>query len=105
MIAIGELLMNGSKVYWPPRDVDGTPVHIGDRVYGMRDTYNLQDEHAFTVGGLRLQNQGGELAWVICAYDDADRYFECYDVDCKVLGKISIDISEISPCNNTKPTL
>lgn len=89
MIAFGELLMNGAKIHWPPRDVDGTPIRIGARVYGMRDTYNLRDEHSFIVGGLRLQDQGGELSWVACAYDDDSRYFECFDHDCKILGQIS----------------
>ena len=85
-LAEGMLHMNGSAVRWPPRDVDGTPVHIGAKVYGMRDTYNLHDEHDFIVGALRLQNQGGDLRWVVCAYDDDARYYECYAEDCKVMS-------------------
>lgn len=60
---------------------------IGDRAYGMRGTYGLQGGHAFIIGELRLQNQGGELAWAFYAYDDADRCFECWDADCKVIGE------------------
>lgn len=89
MIALGELFMNGCKIHWPPRDLDGARIHIGDRVYGVRDSCNFKDEHAFSVGGLRLQNKGGELVWVVCAYDDDSRYFECFDCDCKVLRSVS----------------
>lgn len=84
----GLLLMNGERAQWPPRDIDGAPVRIGSRVYGVRDSYNFQDEHEFTVGSLRLQYQGGSLGWVACAYDDDERYFEAWAEDCKVLDGV-----------------
>lgn len=84
-LAEGMLLMNGTTVVWPPLDIFGRPIEIGAQVYGLRDTFNLQDEHRFYVGGLRLQNDKGYLAWVVCAYDDDERYFECFARDCTVL--------------------
>ena len=85
-IAEGNLLMNGATVEWPPRDMNGAAIEIGAKVYGVRDTYNGQDEHSFIVGALRLQNQGGSLAWVVCAYeDDTPYYFECWAEDCCVM--------------------
>lgn len=79
------LLMCGKKTEWPPRDEDGTPINIGDRVYGLNDSYNFHSEHEFTVGALRLQITGGDLLWVVQAYDDAEFFFECFACDCKVL--------------------
>lgn len=85
-IAEGNLLMNGTTVEWPPRDMNGRAIEIGAKVYGVKDTYNGQHEHAFTVGALRLQNQGGCLAWVACAYeDDMPYYFESWAEECTVL--------------------
>ena len=84
-LAEGRLLMNGETVPWPPLDFMERPIEIGAQVYGMRDTCNFQDEHKFYVGGLRLQNDNGYLAWVVCAYDDDARYFECFSKDCVVL--------------------
>lgn len=85
MIARGELLMNGTTVEWPPQDMNGQSIEIGARVYGVKDTFNGQHEHEFTCGALRLQNQGGCLAWVVCAYeDDTSYYFECWAEDCAV---------------------
>lgn len=84
MLAVGELLMNGTAVEWPPRDMNGQRIEIGARVIGARDTWNCEESHEFTVGGLRLQNDGGTLGWVACAYDDADRYFEAWARDCCV---------------------
>ena len=83
-LAHGQLLMNGEAVEWPPADINGQPIKIGDIVQG-RSTLNLRDAHTFTVGGLRLQNRGGKLEWVVCAYDDADRYFEAYANECTVM--------------------
>ncbi len=76
--------MNGEAVEWPPADVNGRPISIGDMVQG-RSTLNLRDAHTFTVGGLRLQNNRGTLEWVVCAYDDADRYFEAYANECAIV--------------------
>lgn len=84
-IAEGNLLMNGTTVEWPPKDINGKAIEIGAKVYGTRDSYNFQHEHEFIVGSLRVQNQGGCLAWVVCAYDDDDHYFECWAEDCSVL--------------------
>ena len=84
MIAEGELLMNGVTADWPPRDMNGRHITIGCQVYGTRDTYAFAHEHEFTVGSLRLQNVRGCLEWVVCAYDDADHYFEAFAEDCAV---------------------
>lgn len=83
---MGELLMNGTTVDWPPRDMNGKAVSIGDRVYGVQDTFNGQHEHEFICGALRLQYQGGRLEWVVCAYeDDTSYYSECWAECCAVL--------------------
>lgn len=84
-LAKGHILMNGTTAEWPPLDMVGKPIEIGAEVYAIRDTCNFQDEHRFFVGGLRLQNVGGELAWAVCAYDDDSRYFECFSDDCIVM--------------------
>lgn len=86
-LAKGHILMNGTTAEWPPLDIVEQPIEIGAEVYGLRDTCNFHDEHRFIVGGLRLQNVGGELAWAVCAYDDDGRYYECYSNDCVVLRK------------------
>lgn len=88
-IAVGSLYMAGNKVEWPPRDIDGTPIHLGDKVFGTKDTFNGQHEHEFIVGAIRLQITCAHLMWVVCAYeDDTSYYFECFAEDCKVLGGI-----------------
>lgn len=84
-IAKGTLLMNGATAEWPPRDMAGVAVSIGCVVRAVRDTTNVQGPHSFVVGGLRLQNVGGELRWVVCAYDDSrPLYVESYAEDCVV---------------------
>lgn len=83
IVAQGELLMNGTMVDWPPRDINGCRIELGYKVQG-RSTMNLADEHSFIVGGLRLQLRGYSLDWVCCAYDDDDRYFESWAEDCVV---------------------
>lgn len=84
-IAEGNLLMNGTTVEWPPRDMNGKAIEIGAKVYGVQDTFNGQHEHEFTCGALRLQNTGGNLVWVVCAYeDDTSYYFECFAEFCEV---------------------
>lgn len=85
VLAVGELLMNGAKVEWPPTDMNGRRIEIGCRVYAVSDTWNTRTPHVFTVGSLRLQNRGGELGWVVCAYD-GDGYAEAWARDCAVTG-------------------
>lgn len=69
-----------------PKDMNGKPIEIGARVYGVQDTFNGQHEHELICGALMLQNQGGGLALVVCAYeDDTSYYFECWADDCAVL--------------------
>ena len=87
MLAYGKLLMNGTTVEWPPKDMIRQDIEIGAEVFGVRDTCNFQDEHRVIVGGIRLQNVGGELVWAICSYDDDDRYYECLAGDCIVMRK------------------
>ena len=87
-LADGQLLMNGTTAPWPPRDALGRPIEIGAEVRSIRDTFNLKDEHTFIVGGLRLQNVAGALAWVVCTYDDDSHYLECYADDCLVLKAV-----------------
>lgn len=84
-LADGQLLMNGEVVAWPPRDINGQAIHLGDIVDG-RSTMNLRDRHTFTVGGLRLQERDARLGWVVCAYDDADRYFEAWAGECSIVA-------------------
>lgn len=90
-IAEGNLLMNGTTAEWPPRDMNGAAIEIGARVFGTHDTFNGRKDHVFTVGGIRLQNESGELRWVVCSYeDDYPFYFEAYTEDCCV--------QEAAPC-------
>lgn len=84
----GFILMNGERIEWPPRDYDGAPIAIGSKVYGSQDTFNGQEERAFTVGSLRLQYQGAHPQWVACAYDDDDSYFEAWADSCKVIEAV-----------------
>ena len=90
-LAEGRLAMNGATVEWPPKDANGQPIEIGALVLGMRDTLNFFHEHRFIVGGLRLQNVGGELVWCVCAYDDVgsyyENYYECRSDDCIVVKR------------------
>ena len=84
ILADGLLLMNGATVEWPPRDVNDKPIDIGCQVVGY-STMCLQDFHIFIVGALKLQYHGTRLGWVVCAYDDSDRYFESWADNCRVL--------------------
>ena len=85
VLADGRLLMHGVMVEWPPKDVYGKPIMIGDQIVGY-STMCLNDLHVFYVGGLRLQYRGARLDWVVCSYEDAtDRYFESWAGDCRVL--------------------
>lgn len=87
MITVAEanLLMNGATVEWPPHDMNGNAIEIGAKVIGVFDTFNCKQMNEFIVGGIRLQNQHGCLAWVCCTYDDNDHYFEAFAENCCVM--------------------
>lgn len=90
ILADGLLHMNATTVEWPPKDANGLPIDIGSEVLG-HSTMNLFDAHTFIVGGLRLQYRGARLDWVVCAYDDADRYFESWADQCIVFKSTRMD--------------
>lgn len=84
-LARGHLLMHGSTVPWPPRSQDGRPVQIGDVVVGP-DTWVGLEIRRFTVGTIRLQENGDDLRWVLCCYDKEDRYYEAFADSCLIVA-------------------
>ena len=83
ILGTGKILMNAETAPWPPLDASGEPIELGCTVFATHDTTCMQRDHEFAVGGLRLQNVGGSLRWVVCAYEDG-MYVESYAEDCVV---------------------
>jgi hypothetical protein len=64
-------------------------IEIGAR-YTRQDTFNGQHEHELICGALMLQNQGGGLALVVCAYETIQAILRMLGGYCAVLKRSSI---------------